>query len=101
MAYELAIPFRTFYSKSFSAADSSKVFGLTIVIKAMSMPQSGSYSRGMRPGGGRPGGNGGMGGGMGQAGGYGGGRMQGGNAADRQSMFEENTIRAKFRLSTF
>ncbi len=100
MAYELVIPFHTFYRPVLSPADSSKVFGLTIIIRALPTLQ-GTYARGMGPGG--PGASGGYGGG-GRGGmspsGYGGGRMQGGNPADRQQLFVANNIRTKFQLNT-
>ena len=66
MYYEAAIPFNTFFKRRISLSDSTKTFGLSIVINAMSMPSmpqgdKSEMSGGM--GGGMPGG-GGMGGGM-------------------------------------
>jgi hypothetical protein len=112
MTYEAVIPFKTFYKESLSFSDSTKVFGISIVIPAIlapKMPGSKENGGGQGHGGEMSGGNfgkGGMRGGIGMQGG--GGRGGNRNNAENSlvesgssvSMFEPNIIRMYLRLAT-
>jgi hypothetical protein len=100
MIYQASIPFVTFYKKSLSMADSSKIFGISMALTGLPNAQS---PYGMRPMGGMGGGGlslgiGGM-GGMGM--GFGMGIPIGGNGNGlRNQTFQPNTnIKMKIRLA--
>lgn len=47
MVYEAVIPYKTFYKQTLSASDSTKIFGITIIVNALQMPKmSGSVPDG-------------------------------------------------------
>jgi hypothetical protein len=111
MYYEAIIPFKTFFKKEITPADTTRDFSFEIKVKAISAPAvhegGGGGGRGM--GGGSRGGGGGMGGDMGggMGGGHrgGGGSHGGGQHTTSQSepgnggLYTSNTIVKKMRLS--
>lgn len=110
MTYELAIPFKTFYSKDVHALKDNPVIGFTIKVEALTRPQgSGSHAGGQGAGSGGHN-NGGMEEGGGMSGGHGGGHSGGhsggrsgnyhpeGNAAF-SAMSEPVTIKFKIKLN--
>lgn len=94
MIYEVAIPFNTFYKKSLSPSDSSKVLGVSFIV-TVAFQHSGG-------GGGDMGGPGGMGDETGGMGGMGGGGMHGGGkhgGGEGSSGTESLTAHIKFHLA--
>lgn len=94
MVYEAIIPYKTFYKQTLSASDSTKIFGITIIVKALQMPKMS---------GGAPGGD------MQRGGNFGGGSppsgMQGGGGppmrgSSGSTLTEVNTIKMKIKMKT-
>ncbi|MGZ4059422.1 MAG: hypothetical protein ACXVPU_10350, partial [Bacteroidia bacterium] len=113
MTYEATIPFKTFYKDVLATSDTTKRLGISIVLHALQMPAGGGEHGGGGGvpgggGGGVPGGGGGMHGGGGHGGGGGGGHGGGGGghggggggAQGSTYMFETNSIKMLFQLST-
>jgi hypothetical protein len=93
LVFEAVVPFKTFYKQTLSASDSTKIFGITIIINAMQMPQ---MSRNTTSGDMQSGGN--MKGGGGPPNG-----MQGGGGPPMQGssdspLTQVNTIKIKFKM---
>ena len=114
MTYEAVIPFRTFYREALTAADSLKLMGISIVLKAVPTDEASQSSgrhgggddsgAGMGGGGMRGGGMGGMGGGGmhggGMHGGGGGGHHGGaGSYAGSEYLHETNSVKKIFQLA--
>ena len=103
MTYEAIIPFKTFYKDSITVHDSLKLFGISIIVNGLQMPESKKESGGVSgmPGGGMPGGGmrGGAGGMHGGGGGHGGGGSQRNGADGSSFMYEPNSIKMLFQLS--
>ncbi|MCW3086525.1 MAG: hypothetical protein JWP12_3891 [Bacteroidetes bacterium] len=88
LTYEAVIPFRTFYKNSLTTADSLRLIGISIVLKAVPSGEAEGHSGGGRMAGGGGGGGmggGGMGGAGGMRGGGGGGGMRGGGGGGGHS----------------
>lgn len=106
MIYEAVIPFKTFYKQTLSASDSTKIFGITIIVNALQM--SGSKPDGDMPSGGEFGGGRDMQGGGGPPNGMKGGGgppngMQGGGGPPMQgssgsSLTQANTIKMRINI---
>jgi len=99
MNYEAIIPFKTFYKKSLSLSDSTKIFGINIIIPAL--PESSNSGGGGHEG---ASGFGGGGHGGGYGGGHGGGSHNSGNGyggtGGNATMFEANKIITRIKLAT-
>jgi hypothetical protein len=100
MFYEAVIPFRTFFKNKLSPSDSTRKFGMSIVVNALPAPKS-SGGGGSR-GGGSTGGGGMSGGGMhgGGGGGRGGhGGSKGGTPAPANPLYQTDKIKMRMQLS--
>jgi hypothetical protein len=101
MIYEAVIPFKTFYKNELSLADSTKQFGISIVVNALPAPKQtgGAHSGGGAHGGGGGGMNGGMRGGSstGGRGGRGGGQQGGGQPAN--PLYVTDKIKMRMQLA--
>jgi hypothetical protein len=104
LVYEAVIPFKTFYKKTLSLSDTTKILGITVTINGLTAPAGHGGGGGGMGGGGMGGGGmggGGMGGG-GMGGGGRGGKGGGGgrSAGEANPLYETNTLKTQLKLST-
>jgi len=106
LVYEAVIPFSTFYKDSLFGLDSTKVFGISVVVNGLKSPSGNSGSNnsggnaslpGNGAGSGASPGMPGMGSAMGRNGG--GQKRPGGNIGPLNPLYESGTLRAQIRLA--